>query len=238
VQELMSNYGKIDILWYDAGWQLGTTDRWESAKLNAMVRRLQPDILINDRLNAHGDFGTPEEHITAAQTGKSWEACMTFNGSWGWRPTPLADWLPARKVVTMLKEVTAGQGNLLLNIGPRPDGSVPPEAVERLTAVGKWTRKYGEVICGTWTRKGRDCYFWVYNWPGETLAIGGIRSKVKSVRLMPDGRALRFKQEHRRLLVKGLPRTCPDKSVEIGMLKINFVGRPVQKLSWGVVDGY
>lgn len=71
---------------------------------------------------------------------------MTFNGSWGWRPTPLADWLPARKVVTMLKEVTAGQWNLLLNIGPRPDGSVPPEAVERLTAVGSWTRKYGEAI--------------------------------------------------------------------------------------------
>lgn len=177
---------------------------------------------------------------------------MTFNGSWGWRPTPPADWLPARKVVTMLKEVTAGQGNLLLNIGPRPDGSVPPEAVERLTAVGKWTRTYGEAIygrvdrpdglegwsgCGTWTRKGRDCYFWVYNWPGETLAIGGIRSKVKSVRLMPDGRLLRFKQEHRRLLVKGLPRTCPDKNVEIGMLKINFIGKPVQVLSCGVVNG-
>jgi alpha-L-fucosidase len=253
VQELMSNYGKIDVLWYDGGWALSEPDRWESAKLNAMARRLQPDILINDRLNAGGDFGTPEEHVTAAKAGRSWEACMTFNGSWGWRPTPLADWLPARKVVTMLKEVTAGQGNLLLNIGPRPDGSVPPEAVERLTTVGQWTRKYGEAIygqvdrpenlefwsgCGTWTRKGKDCYFWVYNWPGETLAIGGIRAKVKSVRLMPEGRTLRFKQEHRRLLVKGLPKTCPDKAVEIGMLKINFVGKPMQKLSWGIVDGY
>jgi alpha-L-fucosidase len=253
VQELMSNYGKIDILWYDGGWPLSEPDRWESDKLNAMVRRLQPDILLNDRLNSQGDFSTPEEHITAAQAGKSWEACMTFNGSWGWRPTPLADWLPARKVVTMLKDVAAGQGNLLLNIGPRPDGSVPPEAVERLTAVGRWTSKYGEAIygkvdrperlefwsgCGTWTRKGKDCYFWVYNWPGETLAIGGIHSKVKSVRLMPEGRPLRFKQEHRRLLVRGLPKTCPDKSVEIGMLKINFVGKPVQVLSWAVADKY
>ena len=253
VQELMSNYGKIDILWYDAALPLDTPERWESAKLSAMVRRLQPDILINDRLNAHGDFGTPEEHITATQAGRSWEACMTFNGSWGWRPTPQADWLPARKVVTMLKEVTAGQGNLLLNIGPKPDGSVPPEAVERLAALGTWTRKYGEAIygqvdrpegleswsgCGTWTKKGKDCYFWVYNWPGETLAIGGLHSKVKSVELMPEGRPLRFKQEPRRLLVKGLPRTCPDKSVEIGMLKINFVGKPVQRLSWGIIDGY
>jgi alpha-L-fucosidase len=253
VQELMGNYGKIDILWYDVSWPLDSPEKWESAKLNAMARRLQPDILINDRSQVPEDFGTPEEHIAAAQAGRSWEACMTFNGSWGWRPTPPEDWHSARKVVMMLKDVTAGQGNLLLNIGPKPDGSVPPEALERLTAVGKWTAKYGEVLygpvdrpdglegwsgCGTWTRKGKDCYFWVYNWPGETLAIGGLRTKVKSIQLLPDGRPLRFKQEPRRLLVTGLPKVCPDKAVQIPVLKINFVGKGRQVLSAGIYDGY
>ncbi|MCY2924891.1 MAG: alpha-L-fucosidase, partial [Planctomycetota bacterium] len=216
VQELMGNYGKIDILWYDVSWPLPSPEKWESAKLNAMARRLQPDILINDRSQLPEDFGTPEEHISAAQAGRSWEACMTFNGAWGWRPTPPEDWHSARKVVTMLRQVTGGRGNLLLNIGPKPDGSVPPEAIERLAAVGKWTAKYGDVIygqvdrpeglegwsgCGTWTRKGKDCFFWVFNWPGETLAIGGLRTKVKSVQLLPDGKPLRFTQESRRLLI-------------------------------------
>ena len=253
VQELMSNYGKIDILWCDAAMPLQGADKWESAKLVAMVRRLQPDIVINDRSQRPEDFGTPEEHVVAAQAGRSWETCLTFNGSWGWRPTPPEDWHSARKVVTMLQQVTAGQGNLLLNIGPKPDGSVPPEALERLTAVGKWTAKYGDVIygkvdrpdgfdvwsgCGTWTRKGKDHYFWVYNWPGETLAIGGLRTKVKSVQLLPDGKPLRFTQESRRLLIKGLPKACPDKAVQIPVLKINFAGKGRQVLSAGVYDGF
>ena len=251
VRELMSNYGKIDILWYDVSWPLESPQRWESAKMNAMVRKLQPNIIINNRSQLPEDFGTPEEHIRAEQAGRAWEACMTFNGSWGWRPTPPEDWHSARKVVTMLQQVTSGAGNLLLNIGPMPDGSVPPEATERLTKVGKWLADYGEVIygkvdrveglegwsgCGTWSRKGKTHYFWVVNWPGQQLAIGGLKTKVKSVALMPSGRKLRFKQEPNRLIVKGLPKKCPDRQVEIGMLKIEFAGKPRQKLGAGVVE--
>jgi len=250
VRELMSNYGKIDILWYDVSWPLESPQRWESAKMNAMVRQLQPDIIINNRSQLPEDFGTPEEHIRAEQAGRAWEACMTFNGSWGWRPTPPEDWHPARKVVMMLQQVTSGGGNLLLNVGPKPDGSVPDEATERLTGVSKWLARYGEAVygqpdrveglegwsgCGTWTRKGRSHYFWVTNWPGETLAIGGLKTKVRSVALMPGGRKLRFKQEPDRLIVKGLPSQCPDRICNVGMLKVEFAGKPRQKLGAGVV---
>jgi len=86
VRELMSNYGKIDIMWYDVSWPLGSPELWESRKMNRMVRRLQPEILINNRSQLPEDFGTPEEHITAAEAGRAWEACMTFNGAWGWQP--------------------------------------------------------------------------------------------------------------------------------------------------------
>jgi alpha-L-fucosidase len=251
VRELMSNYGKIDILWYDVSWPLESPDRWESAKMNALVRKLQPDIIINNRSQLPEDFGTPEEHISAAEAGRAWEACMTFNGSWGWRPTPPEDWHSARKVVQMLQQVTAGGGNLLLNVGPMPDGSVPPEATERLTKVGKWLSKYGEVIygkadhvegleswsgCGTWSRKGKTHYFWVVNWPGERLAIGGLKTKVKSVALLPEGKRLRFEQEPGRLIVKGLPKRCPDRLCQIGMLKVEFAGKPRQHLGAGVVE--
>ena len=251
VRELMTNYGKIDILWYDVSWPLESPERWESAKMNAMARELQPHIIINNRSQLPEDFGTPEEHIRAEGAGRAWEACMTFNNSWGWRPTPPSDWHEPRKVVHMLQQVTSGGGNLLLNIGPMPDGSAPPEAVERLTAVGKWTGKYGEAMygkvdrigglegwsgCGTWTRRGRTGYFWVTNWPGEVLAIGGLKTRVKSVALMPEGRKLRFKQEKNRLLVRGLPKRCPDRICDTGVLKIEFAGVPKQKLGAGVVD--
>jgi len=250
VRELMSNYGKIDILWYDVSWPLRSPQLWESPKMNAMVRELQPDIIINNRSQLPEDFGTPEEHIRAEEAGRAWEACMTFNGSWGWRPTPPDDWHSARKVVQMLRQVTAGAGNLLLNIGPMPDGSVPPEATERLTKVGKWVAKYGEVMygkadrmdglqgwsgCGAWTRKGRTGYFWVINWPGKELAIGGLKTKVKAVALMPDGQRLRFKQTADRLIVRGLPKRCPDRLCDIGMLKIDFAGKPRQVLGAGLV---
>ncbi len=249
VRELMSNYGKIDILWYDVSWPLRSPALWESAKMNAMVRELQPDIILNNRSQLPEDFGTPEEHIRAEDPGRAWEACMTFNGSWGWRPTPPDDWHSARKVVQMLRQVTGRGGNLLLNIGPMPDGSVPPEATERLTKVGKWLGKYGEVMygkvdrigglegggCGAWTRKGRTGYFWVINWPGKELAIGGLKTKVKAVSLMPDGQRLRFKQTPDRLLVRGLPKRCPDRLCDIGMLKIDFAGKPRQVLGAGLV---
>ena len=161
-------------------------------------------------------------------------------------------WLEGRPQRGLVR-CAGGNGNMLLNIGPKPDGSVPPEAIERLKAVGKWTSKYGEVLygpvdrpdgfdvwsgCGTWTRKGKDHYFWVYNWPGETLAIGGLRTKVKSVELLPTGRPLRFKQEPRRLLIHGLPKACPDKVVQVPILKINFAGKGRQVLSAGVYDGF
>ncbi|MHC4253881.1 MAG: alpha-L-fucosidase, partial [Planctomycetota bacterium] len=149
VRELCTKYGKIDILWYDVSWPLRTPEEWDSYRMNAMVRELQPDIIINNRSKLDEDLGTPEEHIKAAEAGRAWEACMTFNGSWGWQPAPPEDWHSVRKVIDMLRTCTAGGGNLLLNIGPLPDGSIPPEATERLTAVGKWLKKYGDVIYGS-----------------------------------------------------------------------------------------
>ena len=138
LRELMTNYGKIAILWYDFPWPLASPEAWESKQMNALVRRLQPDIIINNRSRLPEDFGTPEERITPEQEGRAWEACLTFNGSWGWQPCPPEDWHSVRSVLGLLRTCTAGGGNLLLNIGPKPDGSVPDEASERLTAIGRW----------------------------------------------------------------------------------------------------
>jgi alpha-L-fucosidase len=249
VRELMSNYGTIDILWYDVSWPLKTPELWESARMNAMVRELQPQILINNRSQLPEDFGTPEEKIKAEETGRAWEACMTFNGFWGYKGVgPSEDWLSSRKVVGMLRQVTAGGGNLLLNIGPEPDGTVPPEAIERLTAVGQWVKRNAEAIygkvgrcdglfdwlpLGAFTRNGNTAYFWCHNWPGRELAIGGFKTKLRRASLLTDGKTLPFHQERDRLVIYGLPSSNPDKLLNTTLIKMEFAGKPKQILGWG-----
>lgn len=250
VEELMTNYGKIDILWYDVSWPLESPERWESAKMNAMARRLQPHIIINNRSQLEEDFGTPEEHIKAESAGRAWEACMTFNGSWGWQPTPPEDWHSVRAVLGMLRQVSAEGGNLLLNIGPKADGSIPEEAVERLTAVGKWTAKNGEAMYGTmdrltgrvewcatgqFTARGNTAYYWCTRWPGRELAIGGIRSKLKQASFLADGKPISFVQEKDRLILKGLPATNPDKIANVAVIKLEFASPVKQVLGAGCV---
>ena len=251
VRELCSNYGKIDILWYDVSWPLESAERWESVEMNAIARQLQPGILINNRSLLDEDFGTPEESVVADKVGRAWEACMTFNGSWGYMPIS-PDWRTTREVIELLRKATAGNGNLLLNIGPAPDGSIPPEAVDRLTAVGKWVAinqeaLYGHVeradqhltmgmLTGSWTMKGNAAYYWCSRWPGIELAIGGFRTKVIKATLVATGENLAFVQTRNRLLIKGLPAKNPDPYAEVALIKLEFDGIPCQHMVEGYVD--
>ena len=249
VRELMSNYGRIDVLWYDVAWPWLDPAGWESKKMNAMVRRLQPHILINNRSRLPEDFGTPEGRVQAAEAGRAWEACMTFNGSWGYMPCAI-DWRSVREVVQMLHTCAAHKGNLLLNIGPAPDGSVPPEATERLVPVGKWLAENGEAVygkvdridgrlrglpCGQWSMKGRTAYYWVFRWPGKELAIGGMRSKLRKASFLATGKHIRFEQTKNRLILKGLPKANPDRLAGVTVVKLEFASKPKREQGAGCV---
>ncbi len=249
VHELMSNYGKIDILWYDVSWPLRSPEAWESAKLNAMARKLQPHILINNRSQLPEDFGTPEGHVRAEAKGRAWEACMTFNGSWGYMPSAI-DWQSSRSVVQMLQTCCAGNGNLLLNIGPKPDGSVPDEAIPRLKVVGDWVRQnreaiYGKVdrtdgrfewqATGSWSLRGKTAYFWCSSYPGSELVLGGLRGKVLRASFVASGKKIAFAQTKDRLVLSGLPKENPDTLVGITLIRLDFASKPSQKLGAGCV---
>ena len=250
VRELMSNYGKIDILWYDVSWPLSSPELWESRKMTAMARRLQPGLIVNNRDQLPEDFGTPEEHISAAEAGRAWEACMTFNGSWGHMPYALPeDWHSTRDVLLMLQQVTSGGGNLLLNIGPAPDGSVPPEATERLTPVGKWLDQHGDACVygdvdrtagqlefmplGRWTLQGNKAYFWCSRWPGEEITFGGFRNKLKRARLLTTGKRLRVWQKGEQIVLRGMPKKNPDRIASIAVIEMEFASKPRQVLGAG-----
>jgi len=171
---------------------------------------------------------------------------MTFNGSWGYMPyAPDDDWHSTRDVLKMLRTVTAGGGNLILNIGPAPDGSVPRTAYDRLLPVGRWLARNGEAVygqvdrtagrlrwgnIGDWTLKGRTAYFWTGRWPGGQIVVGGLKSKLLRASILGTGQSVKFRQGGRRLVLTGLPKANPDRIAQMAVLKLEFSSRPRQAL--------
>jgi alpha-L-fucosidase len=218
VKELMTNYGKVDVLWYDVPWPLDAKG-WESVEMNRMVRKLQPDIIINNRSKIPEDFDTPEQRIVASAE-RPWESCMTLNDSWGYH---VADdgWKTPKTVIRNLITCAHDGGNYLLNIGPTGDGSIPPASVGILSTVGDWTLKNGKAIHGadrcqptrsrfaSFSRKGNTLFMHVHYWPGETVVLGNLLNKVKSVRLLATNRSVKFDQNEWRVRMTGLPRAAP-----------------------------
>ena len=239
VRELMTNYGKIDVLWYDVDWPL-TAAEWESERMNQMVFDLQPDIILNNRNGLEGDFSTPEQHIQASEAGRAWESCMTLNDSWGFNRFDDA-WKTPKTIVANLANCARGGGNYLLNIGPKPDGSIPEETVAVLEAVGKWLETNGKAIYGTergsfgwntnanYTRRGNTLYIHQQFWPGHTpaadwvpffqpepvIGIGGLKPKALSARLLKTGESVKFTQDEFSLRITGLPLQAPDQPATV-----------------------
>lgn len=257
LRELMTGYGRIDILWYDSPNILSTALAWEGDAQNQMIREWQPHILINDRLqilrdrDAAGtghfleDFSTPEGHITPVPSmhDRGWEACMTFNdASWGYMAGAEVDAWRGRDIIKMLGKACAGQGNLILNIGPLPDGRVPADAVEPLEAAGRWLERHGEAVygrldsfggfpsyCGLVTRKANVIYFWRKIWAGREQGLGGYETQLKSVTCLTTGRPVRFDQNGWRIRLLDLPEQCPDPDVGIAIYRMEFAEEPVFK---------
>jgi len=220
IRELLTNYGKIDVLWYDVAWPLDAKG-WESERMNKMVFELQPDIIVNNRNKLTGDFSTPEQKIVAENGGRAWESCMTLNDSWGFNRAD-DNWKSSKTVVRNLITCVRGGGNYLLNVGPKPDGSIPESSVQVLTEVGQWMAVNGDTIyksdlCqparstyASFTRTGNTLFMHVHFWPGEDVAISGLMTKVKSVRLLKTGQELTFQQDPYRVHIVGLTQDAPD----------------------------
>ena len=241
-RELLTNYGKIDILWFDVARPMEHFEGWNSLEMNQRLRAIQPDIIINNRSLLAEDFGTPEERIAAQEN--DWEACMTFNGlSWGFIDSEQARPYSynANGILRMLSRVTSGGGNLLLNIGPAADGSIPAEAFEPLRAVGKWLSVYGEAVYGAKDRNmfmpnrlcsvslsGANAYIWNWIWPDDgSLVLGGFQTKLKSARVVGGGQ-LKFTQEPHRITLSGLPAKSPGAAAGVAVIALEFEERPVQ----------
>jgi alpha-L-fucosidase len=209
VRELLTEYGPIDLLWFDGGWER-TPEEWRAAELHAMIRELQPDIVINDRLPGFGDYDTPEQFVPPPQgpsgqpPARPWEVCMTINESWGYNPSD-THFKSSRDLVHMLCETASRGGRFLLNVSPMGDGRLQPELLERLEDIARWMERNREATTGTepglepWqfygpsTRKGDTVYLHLLMRPYETVTARGVPVKrVKSVRALSTGEPLEF----------------------------------------------
>ncbi len=206
VRELMSNYGRMAVLWWDAVWWGGMyeADMWDSAQIEKEVRRLQPHIVINNRASLPGDFDTPEQRIGMFQNQRPWESCISLGPHWAWSPGELKS---QAEIVRLLVSTAAGDGNLLLSTGARPDGTFDPQQIERLYEVGSWLERFGKTIYGTrggpwkpaeWggaTYRHGVVYLHVTHWPGKELELPAFGQEISAARLLTAGGEVTWSQD-------------------------------------------
>ncbi len=182
VTELCSNYGQLDILWFDG---LGKSAKdYDGEGLVKIIRGLQPKIIINNRTGLPEDHDTPEQRVGKYQDNRPWESCITICRQWAWKPDD--DMKSLKECLQTLVLCAGGDGNLLFNVGPMPDGRIEPRQVSRLKEMGAWLAKNGESIYGTrggpWrptkavasTRKGNMVFVHVFRGTGlQPVSVGG-----------------------------------------------------------------
>lgn len=147
INEVNTAY-KPDLWWFDGDWEHSAAE-WQSEKVRAEILKNYPAAIINGRLQGYGDYETPEQNFPVSRPKYNWwELCMTINNNWGYQPQDTA-WKTPFEVISIFADAVSNGGNLLLDIGPKEDGTIPAEEVHVLEELGKWNKKHGEAIFGS-----------------------------------------------------------------------------------------
>lgn len=246
LKELVEKYDPA-IMWFDGEWE-HPLDTLRSFEVEKMLQELKPAMLINDRLfkraPGHGDFGTPENYVPATGvrnpdgSPRLWEACYTMNfNSWGYNHYE-TEFHSTTQLIRQLIEIVSKGGNLLLNVGPTPEGTIQPEFVARLKGIGKWLKVNGEAIYGTTasvfkqlpffggcTVKGNRLYLHVMGWPtDQKLRLPGLKTEVEQAYLLVEpGKKLVVERTDTDVIIS-LPERAPD--LDATVVALDLKGAP------------
>jgi alpha-L-fucosidase len=246
VEELLTGYGPVSVLWFDGEWVEDWNDE-QGRALHELIQSHQPDTLVNNRIGKGrqgmkgmtkegafaGDFGTPEQEVPATGfPGVDWESCMTMNTTWGYRAAD-QDWKSEEKLIRTLVDIASKGGNFLLNVGPTAEGLIPAPSAERLAAMGRWLATNGEAVYGTgaspigapaWgrlTRKPGRVYLHVFDWPKDgvlTVDLPDTTPVAAYLLADPQHKALAVKRQEASLRIS-VPEKGPDPVASVIVLE-------------------
>lgn len=240
IKEISTQFNP-DLWWFDGDWE-HSAEEWESEKTRQIILSKNPSSIINGRLQGYGDYATPEQNFPVSRPAFDWwELCMTINDNWGYQPKD-HNWKTPYEIITIFIDAVANGGNLLLDIGPREDGSIPDEEVTVLKELGAWNKKHGEAIFNTiggipqghfygpttLSKDSTTLYLFV---PGKTagpLMLKGLNCKIEAITVVGDGTKLTHKVVGKiswspvpGLVYIDLPETVQDKYVTVLKLKLD-----------------
>jgi alpha-L-fucosidase len=202
----ISNRYHPDLVWFDGDWE-HSAEEWDAKGIRSRLLKANPDIIINGRLTGYGDYETPEQNFPVTRPQFNWwELCMTTNNNWGYRPTDTV-WKTPYEVISIFVDAVSNGGNLLLDIGPKPDGTIPKEQVNILTELGRWNDKNGEAIFGTLggipqghfygpTTISKDStvlYLFLQGKASGQTMIKGLDNAIKEIEVVGNGTKLNHK---------------------------------------------
>jgi alpha-L-fucosidase len=243
VRHLCTACGRVDLVWSDGDWER-TAEQWRTPELAAMMESLQPGIVLNNRFRhaCIGHYGTPEQAVPLVPPSGWWEQCQTLGDLWSYDPGETGLKTPG-ELVRMLSDIVTGGGNLLLNVSPRADGTIPERQAGLMAGLGRWLGANGEAIydteaglspynfAGGSTRKGSVLYLIAYDLPREEICVKGVRSRVAHATHLSTGTRLDWRVSGGRAkfgrpgwLFVRVPRGLFERDEHASVVRLEFEG--------------
>jgi len=203
--EELSKRFKPDLFWFDGDWEQ-PAEKWKAKELSEDLRKWNKNVILNSRIQGYGDYATPEQGLPVTRPdSRYWELCMTMNDSWGYQHND-HNYKTPNQVIRILVDCINKGGNLLLDIGPKPDGTIPEEQVSILKELGRWTEKHAEAIYGSragipyehyygptaLNQEGNILYLFVPHKPNGPLMLKGIKNKINRIWVVGNGTKLNW----------------------------------------------